>query len=396
MEIRESLFRSIRYAENHDFAGWDPYDALNSPLIRVLTGGTKIGRMGWTQLMRRSPVNLRPLLGVPIGHNPKGLGLFLEGCCRMVSRGVIPAAESPVDRLLDLLEQSVSGGFAGNCWGYNFDWQSRAAFVPKGTPTIVNSAFIGHALLDCHALVGSQRALDLARSIPDFITTHLRRKREGDRFCFSYTPGDENFVHNANMLGASLLMRMATLTGDTRHVDDACRAMAYSLRHQHEDGSWAYAETPFQSWIDSFHTGFNLEALRWFIRCHAPLEVRAAYDRGRAFYADRFFLPDGTPKYYHDHIGALDIHAPAEAVVFFSAEREYRALAERELAWMMGHLWDDFEGRFYYRLGKRGPNRIPYMRWAHAWGFRAVCHFLFEAESPTDVWANPRQPGEND
>ena len=26
-------------------------------------------------------------------------------------------------------------------WGYNFNWQSRAFYVPKNTPTIVNTSF---------------------------------------------------------------------------------------------------------------------------------------------------------------------------------------------------------------------------------------------------------------
>jgi hypothetical protein len=44
-------------------------------------------------------------------------------------------------------------------------------------------------------------ALQLAWSIPDFILGNLRRKREDNSFCFSYTPLDDNYVHNANMLG---------------------------------------------------------------------------------------------------------------------------------------------------------------------------------------------------
>ena len=28
-------------------------------------------------------------------------------------------------------------GYSGPCWGYNFDWQSRNFFAPRGTPPAV-------------------------------------------------------------------------------------------------------------------------------------------------------------------------------------------------------------------------------------------------------------------
>ena len=46
----------------HEWRGYDPYDGLNSPLARILPG--KKARQAWTQLHRRSPINLRPLVGI--------------------------------------------------------------------------------------------------------------------------------------------------------------------------------------------------------------------------------------------------------------------------------------------------------------------------------------------
>ena len=74
------------YIESRDFRGYDPYDALNSPVARVLGFGLKFGRIAWIQLFRRLPINLRPLLFCAKGHNPKGLGLFLDARPVMLSR----------------------------------------------------------------------------------------------------------------------------------------------------------------------------------------------------------------------------------------------------------------------------------------------------------------------
>lgn len=150
MNVTSYLDNLKAYVETTGYAGYDPYDALNSPLLRMLSGRSKMLRIAFTQLLRRSPVNLRPLLGVRKGHNPKGIGLFLWGYAKLYKLHGQDEDLKRIHYLLDLLEGLKSTNCSGNAWGYNFDWQSRAFFRPRGTPTIVNSAFIGHALLDCY------------------------------------------------------------------------------------------------------------------------------------------------------------------------------------------------------------------------------------------------------
>jgi len=144
LDIDKHIAALTEFIECRNFAGYDPYDALNSPVTRALSFGRKYGRIAWTQLMRRLPVNLRPLLLVLRGHNPKGLGLFLGGYAKLYRLAPRPAYLRNIHDLLDLLEKLRSPGYAGSCWGYNFDWQSRAFFIPKYTPTVV-SAFGGRA-----------------------------------------------------------------------------------------------------------------------------------------------------------------------------------------------------------------------------------------------------------
>ncbi|MFC1462381.1 delta-aminolevulinic acid dehydratase, partial [Verrucomicrobiota bacterium] len=381
IDVRPYLARLREYVEANDYAGYDPYDALNSPAVRALTLGTKWGRIAWTQLFRRSPVNFRPLLGVPKGHNPKAIGLFLSGYSRLVEiekngeeRGRL---EGKIDYLLGLLDGLRSSGCSGHGWGYNFDWQSRAAFTPRGTPTVVNSAFIGHALLDAHEATGRQQALDLAVPIADFILGDLNRSSSSGPFCFSYTPLDTNFVHNANLLGASLLVRLHGHAGEESLRTAARSALDYSMQHQRDDGSWFYAEAPIQHWIDSFHTGFNLHAIRYFINADEAPQYKAAYEKGVEFYARSFFLEDGTPKYFHNRTYPIDIHCPAEAVVFFSGMgQECEGLTDNILAWMLANMWNEKRGNFIFRRGIHLVNTVSYMRWSQAWGFHALAEHL--------------------
>jgi len=379
-DVAKVTGRLLDYVESGNYAGYDPYDALNSPLLRALSAKSKGLRMALTQFMRRCPVNLRPLLGVNKGHNPKAIGLFLWGYCRLFK---IHGRQEDLERiryLLDLLEALKSRDCSGNAWGYNFDWQSRTFFRPKGVPTVVNTSFIGHALLDCYDYTGMQRALDMAVSITKFILTDLHRTQEGDTFCFSYTPVDTEVVHNVNLLGSSILTRLSGYGHDSACTDAALSSLAYSMRHQNEDGSWYYGENPSQRWIDSFHTGFNLLAIRYILDAGLAPEYRAAYRRGVEYYARTFFLNDGTPKYYHDKVYPIDIHAPAQAICFFSREGEgYRDLTDRIMNWMLENMYSG-RGYFYFRKGRFSTNRIPYMRWSQAWAFLALTAYLLAQE----------------
>jgi len=379
ISVESYIQRLKAFVEAEDYAGYDPYDALNSPLLRVVSSRSKSMRMAVTQLMRRSPINLRPLLGVRKGHNPKAVGLFLWGYSRLYRMHRGAADLDRIHYLLDLIETLRSEGYSGNSWGYNFDWQSRTFFRPKGTPTVVNTAFIGHALLDCYEHTGIQQALDLAIPIKDFILRDLNRIQQGDAFCFSYTPIDTDAVHNANLLGASILGRIAGHLGDGQCREAALSSLAYSMKCQRDDGSWFYAEPKMQNWIDSFHTGFNLQALRSMIDTGLAREYTEGYERGVKYYADHFFLADGTPKYYHDRVYPIDIHAPAEAVYFFSGMgNAYEELTSRVLKWMLKNMASP-AGCFYFRKGKFMTNGIPYMRWSQAWVFHALTEYLLQS-----------------
>src|SRR5258708_3453315 len=59
------------------FAGFDPFDGLNSRIFQATPfKNYRLPRLMFTQLIKRSPVNLRPLLLVPPGVNAKAIALF--------------------------------------------------------------------------------------------------------------------------------------------------------------------------------------------------------------------------------------------------------------------------------------------------------------------------------
>src|SRR5688572_29802050 len=80
----------LRHCATADWAGYDPYDALNSRLFQALPfRNSKWARLFFTQAMKRSMVNFRPFLLVPKTHNPKGLALFLASLVRLARVGLL-------------------------------------------------------------------------------------------------------------------------------------------------------------------------------------------------------------------------------------------------------------------------------------------------------------------
>ena len=378
MDVKPYIRQLLSYIEFNDYVGYDPYDALNSPFLRIVSKRSKWLRIIFTQALRRFPLNLRAMLGVKKGLNPKALGLFLGAYAKLYSVEKKREYLEKIDHLLSLLDGLKSPGYSGNAWGYNFDWQSRLVYRPKFTPTIVNTSFIGHALLDTYEITGNKRALEIALKIEGFIVKDLNRKKEGDVFCFSYTPIDQDYVHNANLLGASLLIRLYKFTETEELRQTALESLGYCFKHQRENGAWTYAQTDVQRWIDSFHTGFILESIRHFLYLGEAVEWKEHYKRGVSYYRNNFFLEDGTPKYYDHEVYPIDIHSPAEAVYFFSGEgEEYNNLTEKVLIWMITNMWDK-SGYFYFRKTPHFTNKIPYIRWSQAWGFRAVTEYYLQ------------------
>ena len=372
--VRSAIEGLEGFLRRNGLKGWDPYDALNSPLLRGLSLGLKYPRIAFTQALKIMPVNLRPLLLIKPSYNPKGLALFLSGAIRRFRTTGDERFADKARWLIDKLVDLRSLGYSGACWGYPFPWQSRAFFVPRWTPTIVNTSFVGHALLDAADSLDDERCADLARSACDFILKDLHRTPAATGFCFSYTPIDELAVHNANLLGAGLLARVGARTGEAELLDAARAAARHLLANQHESGAWWYAEPEYQHWIDSFHTGFVLEALRHVVRHAGFAEGAEPLARGHDYFLRTFFEVDGAPRYFHDRKEPLDIHCPTQAFVTVCELWDIAPVPElllRTARWFLDRMRAP-EGYFYYRLGRLGPNRIPYLRWGQAWAYHGL------------------------
>ncbi|MCU1263988.1 MAG: hypothetical protein JWM21_306 [Acidobacteria bacterium] len=381
--LEQNYFRLLAWCRARDFAGYDPFDGLNSHLFQALPlKNSRTARLLWTQFCKRSPVNFRSLVGVPPERNAKGIALFALAALARYRTLQTKEAEIDARELLDDLMAMRLKGFTGAAWGYNFDWQGRAFFAPRGTPTLVPTAFAGRALIEAAECFDSKEYLPFARTTCDFILNDLNRSEEiGDEACFSYSPLDHTRVFNASLLAGETLARVGKLANETSLCDWAMRIARYVVRRQRADGSWAYGADDYQSWTDNFHTAFILTSLSRIIdSCEsAGDEFATALTRGHEFWRDRFFLSNGWPKYFPDRLYPADTHAAAAAIVAL-VELRGRVpgaleLAERISQWTMENLCDP-RGYFYYQRRRWYTSRIPYMRWSEAWMAYALARLI--------------------
>ena len=376
---KSTALKLLSYCRANDWAGYDPYDALNSRVFRAMPFlNFRLARLVLTQGVKRCPVNLRPLLLVPKTPNPKGIALFLSSLVRLSKSGLAEGTET-IGPMADKLLSLRSPGRRYSCWGYNFDWQQRFKLIPKGSPNIICSTFAGNALLDGYELTPEPDWLGAAVSAADFILDVLFSREGASKACFSYTlvGGDE--VHNANLLGAAFLCRVGQISGDRKYLEPAVDAARYSVGRQHGDGSWDYGEAPSQRWIDNFHTGFNLVALRRIRDYTGTTEFDSCIRRGFEFYRSHFFREDGAPRYFHNTTYPIDIHSVAQSIVTLAEFGDFGQdnidLAHKVLDWTLANMWNA-RGYFYFQKRPRFKVRTSFMRWSQAWMLLALATLL--------------------
>lgn len=391
--LEDSLIKLKNYCEKEQFKGWDPFDGLNSKLL-MLPGLRKspFYRLAVIQIFKRNPVNLRRIALINKDYNAKGIGLFLQGYCNLHEAvrknpnlsekfGSLQEIEAQIDEIASLLISLRSkGDYHGACWGYNFDWQNRTGFnFPKYTPTVVATCFCATSLFSAFEITKNPRCLDLALSSAKFVTEDLHRTESNSGFLFSYSPlrGHET-VYNASLLGSKLLSWCYKYTGNEDIKKLAQKSVKACCAGQLESGAWPYGMLPLQQWVDSFHTGYNLDALNDYEQLTGDTSFHECIEKGVVYYIKNFFEEDGCPKYYDNKKYPIDIHCPAQLFVTLARMgrfEEYRSLLDKVLNWTIENMQSP-KGFFYYQFKKGINSKISYMRWSNAFMFYALTFFL--------------------
>lgn len=368
-EVLAVIRHLFGWLEAHDYRGYDTFDGL-SAWVRPLTFKTRLLQTVLQQGVRRFPLNLRPVLGIPRAHSSKGMGFLARGFIRLHESTGEEIWAKKAEFALQWLIEHQSPGYSGACWGNHFDYVSRGFYLPAGMPTVVWTSLIGHAFLDAFDHFRREQYLDIAVSACEHILRDLKQSPDGQGACISYIPAKDVRVHNANTLGGSLLARVYGHTGKGCYRAPAEKAIQYTAQYQRPDGSWYYGEPENMHWVDNFHTAYVLDCFKHYVESTGDHQFDSNMAKGYEYWKQTFFLEDGTPRYYNRKTLPLDIQCSSQAIdtlIFFSdRDPEAIPLALKVARWTVANM-QDRTGYFYYRRYGRGiVNKTPTLHWGQA------------------------------
>jgi hypothetical protein len=365
------------WSEKQDFRGYNKHDGLNSPILNVLLGWGKWARIFAIQSVMRSPINVRPVLGVKKTYNPKGIALFCQGSLDLYQCTGNDTYLQQAKAFLELLKQLASpGNWSGICWGYHYPWQDPGFFAPTNTPNAVVSCFVCEAFLDAYKITYDKNYLEIVNSAIQFFLNDLMvLKDTKEELCMAYMPLPMTMrVMDVSILIGAVIVCYSQYAGNSEYLNTANRLVRYVVSRQTDYAAWYYTDPPGDSHIthDNYHTGFILDALSRYMNGTGNYAYQTQYDRGLKFYAKELFNPDGSPRWMNNKNYPHDVHGAAQGIITFARHlNNYPEMAENIARWAINHLYNE-SGRFYYQKTRFFTKRFTLLRWCNAWMYRAL------------------------
>ena len=378
-KILSNIYKVEKWIEDHNYKGYEPFDGLSSKFRQLTLGNIFLMRI-LLQLIRQSPVNLRPLFGVIPLDSTIGRGYMAWGYCHMLKITGNEKYRKKIQNCLTWLIENKSPGYKEFSWGKHFDFASRGGLYKSSEPILIWTALIGHSFLDAYDLLKDEKYIEVSDSICKWILK-LPRNITNTGFCMGYHYNDLNSsVHNSNMVGSAMLSRMYKIKGEKEYLDVAESAMTFSCTRQLPNGAWWYGESENNHWIDNFHTGYNLDALKCYIENTGDTRYEKNLSIGFEYYKQNFFELSGRPKYYNTRTYPVDSQCISQSIDtlanFSERDNEALALAKKVAGWAIDNMQDK-KGFFYYRQYPLGIiSKTPMLHWAQATTYKALSHLL--------------------
>ncbi|MFO7719171.1 MAG: hypothetical protein R6W85_01870 [Gillisia sp.] len=380
-KIFESLKKLEKYIEDHKYKGYDPADGLTS-YLRPLTFNNLLLDRILLQIVQRSPVNLRPYIGVKPLDSYIGRGYITWGYLTMFRLTGDEEYKHKTKSCLEWLKKNRASSCKDYCWGKLFDFAGRGGMYKKGEPILIWTALVGHAFLEAFEVLQDRSYLNVADSICRWIMK-LPRNETDTGFCFGYHNFDMGgTIHNSNMVGAAVLARTAKHNGNRKYLAAAEEAMKFSCTRQLHDGAWLYGEDSKNHWIDNFHTGYNLDALKCYMKSTGDTSYEVNLKKGFQFYKNNFFEASGRPKYYHNKTYPVDSQCISQSIEtlanFADYDEESLNLGVKVAMWTIENMQDS-TGYFYFRKYPGGIIlKPPMIHWAQATTYMALSYLFLK------------------
>ena len=386
--IQEKIVKLNNHIEKNDFKGYSLYDSHTSPIPFHFLGHTLSFLIN--QVVKRSPINFRKLIGVKKTYNPKGMGLFLHAYVihkKLNNPCKIKDLDSKILFFIDWLRKNSSKGYSGYCWGYHYPWpKSDGLLVPADKPNSVVTAFNIRAVFEYYQLTKDESCLDLIDGAVKFILNDIPRTDNELGTCFAYTPVKRDMTINASLLAAEILVYSDYINKTEKHIQTIKNVLKFTMHHQNRNGSWYYSFDPQsgrpKKQID-FHQGYVLETIKRI--CDFSNIDLSKYDNeirsGLDFYRRNQFNDQGVSFWRLPKKFPIDIHNQSQGIITFSFFKDYDFqfldFSKKITKWTVDNMQNK-KGNFYYQKYSFITNKTNYLRWNQAWMLLAMTKLLFE------------------
>ncbi len=374
-QIKEIVMNLHKSFVEDDYKGWDLYDALLSKYYKKGSiFDSFYPRYIWTQVNKRAPINLRPLMRVPKSLNPKGLSLILRGYCKLYGltqdQTFLDSASSVYKLIVSLRSESDY-----YCWGNNFDYQARNGFHPAFTPNAITTSFVANSIVDYYLITKDQEVIRILESIRSYYLETMLLFSDERGAAFRYYKENTPITYNSSAKSTETLALINAIIPDSQTSEIIKMSYSFLLKSQNDDGSWYYSSGKQGQWIDNFHTGYVLVALK-HIREMLYLDFgQDNIDKGLRYHLCHHYTKDHLPRYYTGSLYPIDTHCFAQSIITLSEFSDF-ARAGKMAESSIKHMYN-FEERFFiYSIRKHYTVRTNLLRWCNAYMFYALSLYL--------------------
>lgn len=395
--IQESLSKLEEWFDENGLQGWDPYDAMNSSLIRRITMGKPIAELIAIHVMKELPVNTRLILGVSKSFDAKGIALVAQSLALLYAYDGNRAHKEKLLECIGILKKrTLKDEYGYHCWA-SHDFPFRGADLARldsSTPDTIGTVEALRAFVAASRAMNDCSLLEYAVSAREFLQARLT-VASGPLVFARYDLLEENrIVLNASAKMLQAISDLQEVCFSERSVVYADKLARFIIGRQKQDGEWNYSEYGsgrIRKQLD-FHQGFMIDGLLGYLKAEGNCEmgndtvVRSVQNAAR-FYAQRQFTPEGVSLYRYPKLYPTDIHNQAQGIITFSKlaflESRYYDMARKIALWTITNMQDK-TGYFHFRRHRFVQAKIPYLRWGQAWMMLALSTLLRTPE-PEEV-----------
>lgn len=398
-KVKNSIAMLDQWIKTNGFAGWDPYDIQEHPIIKKIYNqpnylpNRAIKKLS-NILIDCFPIFLRRLLRIKKQINSKAMGLLLASYSQLYITTNDSNYLTEAIKIATWLIKNRSKKYKNNfCWGYPFDWDSNI-FTPKDTPSAVVSSIVGDGFYLLYQATNDIKYLNICKNICNFFLNDLNKTYNTEnKLCFSYTPLDDFKVHNANLFIGEFLIRTGKTINDQTLVNLGLACGNYALSEQSNEGYipyWAIDQTNKYSngkiHLDHYHCGFEIRML-FKIWQHTGISTfRNAYENYFQWYCKTLFTEDNFPKFMPNLLYPINIHTITESILcqatLLTEHPERLPTINSILNWTIDKLMYKPGEYIYlihnYPLIGNYKCKITMLRWGQAWMFRALSELLLK------------------